>query len=229
MRGEFEQPSLVAAAHEMKGSLALIRQLSLGLEGATLSPKQAELARRICLTSEQTLRLVTDLTRAQRLEDSLFELEPIHPLTLCEEVAHELTPLAREHQRELRVVRRRQAPLVVANRELLRRIMMQFVTNALQYADDDLPIELRTAYYGDRARIAVRDFGPGVSADVWRRLEGAGIQRQVIARRPESSGLGLYLSRQFAEAMSGKVGVTRHRDGASFFVDLGVSTQLSWL
>lgn len=229
MRGEFEQPSLVAAAHEMKGPLALIRQLSFGLDNLALSGEQAELARRIRLTSEQTLRLVGDLTRAQRLEDSLFELEPLHPLALCDEIVDEMMPLVREHCRELRVVRRRQTPLVVANRELLRRIMMQFVTNALQYADDDQPIELKATVYQDRARLSVRDYGPGVSADVWRRLETQQATTQQIARRPESSGLGLYLSRQFAEAMSGKVGVIRHRDGASFFVDLGISTQMSLL
>lgn len=229
MRGDFEQPSLVAAAHEMKGPLALIRQLSFGLEGLDLSPEQAELTRRIRLTSEQTLRLASDLTRAQRLEDSLFELEPIHPLALCDEIVDEMMPLVREHRRELRVVRRRQTPLVVANRELLRRIMMQFVTNALQYADDEQPIELRATFYRDTARLAVRDYGPGISADVWRRLEMNHATTQQIARRPESSGLGLYLSRQFAEAMAGKVGVTRHRDGASFFVDLGISSQMSLL
>lgn len=228
MRGEFEQPSLVAAAHEMKGSLALIRQLSLGLDTLDLTADQAELARRIQLTSEQTLRLVNDLTRAERLEDSLFALEPIHPIALCEEVAHEISPLAAEYHRELRIVRRRQTPLVVANRELLRRVMLQFITNALHYSDDQ-PIELRTNIIGDRARLSVRDFGPGVSADVWRRLAQNTQSRQSISRRPESSGLGLYLSRQFAEAMAGSVGVTRHRDGASFFVDLGLSTQMRLL
>ena len=83
--------------------------------------------------------------------------------------------------------------------------------------------------YQDKTRLSVRDYGPGVSADVWRRLEMKHATTQQIARRPESSGLGLYLSRQFAEAMAGKVGVTRHRDGASFFVDLGISTQMSLL
>jgi len=50
-----------------------------------------------------------------------------------------------------------------------------------------------------------------------------------IHARPQSSGLGLYIAGQFADAMNGRIGVTRHRDGATFYVDLQASKQLSLL
>jgi signal transduction histidine kinase len=224
---------LVTAAHELKAPLSLIRQLSLGLEGGGLDiTEQNRILRQIVLTSERALRLTTDLSRSSRVQDSLFELEPINPQQLCEEVAHELTPLYAAKGREIRVTSQYRPVLAVANRDLLRRIILNFGDNALHYADSEIPVELRmaTQVSARKIRIGVRDYGPAVPADMWRRLQShLGTTTQPLHSRPQSSGLGLYIASQFALAMHGSVGASRHRDGATFYVDLDASTQLSLL
>lgn len=224
-------PFAVAAAHELKAPLALIRQLSLSLEQGTYSrAEQQRLLRQIMLTSERGLRLATDLTRTTRLKDGLFELEPINSRQLCEEVAHELTPLYRARGREIQVAAGRNQLLVVGNRDLLRRILMNFSDNALQYAEDSSPVIIKASSSGrgERIRVGVRDYGPAVPGDVWRRVvQNLGTAPQVLQNRPASSGLGLYISGQFADAMQGSIGATRHRDGATFYVDLLASRQLT--
>lgn len=225
---EFGLPSIVAAAHELKSPLALMRQLALSLDGDLTEQQMRRISERIELTSDRALRLVDDLSHAQRLQDGLFDLEPVNPLALCDEVVQEITPLYTAHSREIRAVRRRKMPLVVANRSLLRRVIIGFADNALHYSFDGMPVVLETHLHGDMVRISVRDRGPGVSASLKNSLR-AKPTLQPPSRRPASSGLGLYVARQFAEAMNGRVGVTRHRDGASFFIELNGSTQLSWL
>lgn len=224
---------VVTAAHELKAPLALVRQLSLALEAENVSLEDKEkMLRQIVLTSERALRLTTDLSKSSRLEDSLFDLEPLSPYQICEEVAHELTPLYAAKGRAIRVASRHRPHLVVANRDLLRRIMLSFGDNALHYAESDTPVELRAAAYdhGTKIRLAVRDFGPAVPIDIWQRLEShLGTTMQTLHSRPGSSGLGLYVAGQFAAAMHGQIGATRHRDGATFYVDLTASTQLSLL
>jgi len=224
---------VVTAAHELKAPLALMRQLSLALEAENVSPEdQKRMLRQIVLTSERALRLTTDLSKSSRLEDSLFDLEPLNPHQICEEVAHELTPLYAAKGREIRVASRHRPHLVVANRDLLRRIMLSFGDNALHYAESDIPVELRALSYdhGSKIRLAVRDFGPAVPIDIWKKLEShLGTATQTLHSRPGSSGLGLYVAGQFATAMHGQIGATRHRDGATFYVDLTASTQLSLL
>lgn len=224
---------VTTAAHELKAPLALVRQLALALETGDLSDAEHQrLLRQITLTSERALRLTTDLSRASRLEDSLFELEPINPRQLCEEVAHELSPLYAAKGRKIQVSSGyRQAP-VVANRELLRRVILNFGDNALHYADPTSPVELRVATQKGSAkvRIGVRDFGPAVPTLVWKRLEQQlGRSPQPLHARPQSSGLGLYVAQQFAMAMNGTIGATRHRDGVTFYIDMDASTQLSLL
>lgn len=225
---------LVTAAHEMKAPLALIRQLALSMEMMADLP-QAErerMLRQITLTSERALRLTTDLARSTRLEESLFELEPLNPRQICEDVAHELTPLYKAKNREIRVAARYRPLLVVANRDLLRRIILNFGDNALYYADETSPVELRvrTLENGTKIRMGVRDYGPAVPMDIWQRLAAhLGTGTQPLHVRPQSSGLGLYVAGQFAAAMKGNIGATRHRDGATFYVDLATSTQMRLL
>lgn len=228
-----ELPFLVTASHELKSPLALVRQLALSLEGGQVDEfERAEMVRQILLTSERALRLTTDLSRSARLEDSLFELEPLNPQTVCEEVAHEMTPLYKAKGREIRVTSRHRPRLAVANRELLRRIMLNFADNALHYADPDNPVELRAISRSGEGqiRLSVRDYGPAVPADMWKKLyANLGSTTQSLHMRPQSSGLGLLVAGQFARAMSGSIGATRHRDGATFYVDIRASSQLSLL
>lgn len=224
-------PSIVAAAHELKAPLALIRQLALSLEmeGASLGDTM-RLASRIVHSSERALRLTTDLTRASRLQGTLFEFGPINPVELCEDVASELEPLFKERGLLIQARRNRRNLLAIANRDLLRRIVANFSDNALHYADGGDGIELISSENHGAIRISVRDYGPAIPSQIWRELnQSLGKAAQVVGSRPASSGLGLYLAAQFAEHMNGQVGAIRHRDGATFFVELPASRQLSLL
>jgi len=223
-------PSVVAAAHELKSPLALIRQLSLMLETSDMTPiESTRMLRQISLTSERALRLTGDLTKSVRLSDALFQLEPINPQQLCEDIISELTPLYTAHGRSLQLKsRKRHSLLVVANRDLLRRVIMNFSDNALHYSGQKGAIELQIASidHGSTVRLGIRDYGPGLSSDMWNKLTH-GVQS--LHARPQSSGLGLYIASQFADAMQARIGAVRHRDGATFYVDLIASRQLSLL
>ncbi len=222
--------SFVAAAHELKSPLALIRQLSLMIESGDLSPSdQQRLLRQISLTSERALRLTSDLTRSVRLSEAMFELEPINPQQLCRDIVHELTPLFALHDRRVKLVTRKHPLLLVANRDLLRRVIMSFSDNALHYTQDGSAIEIKVGCHsgGSVIRLGVRDYGPGLSRLNRRQLKsGRNLGPMPLHSRPQSSGLGLYIASQFADAMNAKIGVTQHRDGATFFIDLQASRQL---
>lgn len=228
-----EVTPLVAAAHELKSPLALIRQLALHLESEHISDSErSRLLQQTVLTTERALRLTGDLTKAARLDDALFTLEPINPDQLCKDVVAELTPLFEAYDREVHVTMRKHPLLLVANRDLLRRILLGFSDNALHYSQAGTAVHLQVKAFkkSGTIRIGVRDFGPALSSDMWRTLQKKLAKApQAVHARPESSGLGLYIASQFAEAMNGSIGVTRHRDGATFYVELQASSQLSLL
>ncbi len=226
-------PLFIAAAHELKSPLALMRQLSLSIEAGDCTKKDIErLAHQITLTSERALRLTTDLTKTTRLEDSLFTLEPLNPVSLCDEVVQELTPLYRAKGRHIKLASRTRPLLALANKELLRRILLNFADNALHYSAHDAPVVVSAVSMdgGTHIRLGVRDYGPALPSNIWKKLEATlGSSAQPLHNRPDSSGLGIYIANQFAEAMNAHVGATRHRDGATFYVDISASTQLRLL
>lgn len=231
----YEVAPLIAAAHELKAPLALVRQLALQLEEDDLSSGERQrLIRQTILTSERALRLTSDLTRSARLDDSnaLFNLEPINPDQLCRDVVSELTPLFEAYGKKVELKGRRHPLLLVANRDLLRRVLLGFSDNALHYTTPGTAVHLQVKALKNAGvvRIGVRDYGPALSSDMWRKLQKKlNNAPQSIHARPESSGLGLYIASQFASAMNGRIGAIRHKDGATFYVELQASSQLSLL
>lgn len=231
--GRYEVTPLIAAAHELKAPLALVRQLALRLEDETLSDRErSRLLQQTILTSERALRLTSDLTRSARLDSAMFSLEPINPEQLCRDVAAELTPLFEAYGRTVHVSGRRHPLLLVANRDLLRRILLGFSDNALHYSlpGTAVAMQIKAFKRAGTIRIGIRDYGPALSSDMWRKLQKKlSTAPQSIHARPESSGLGLYIASQFASTMNGRIGAVRHKDGATFYVELQASSQLSLL
>lgn len=224
-------PSITVAAHELKSPLALVRQLSLLLDDEAIDSDEARAIRRqIQLTSEQALATVTDLSHSANLQPSLFPLEPVNPLAVCRQIAEEAAPMLQVYGRNVSWPKRRRATsLVLANQKLLSRIMVNFINNAVKYSECTADIVVTMKQRDNMMRLAVRDFGPSMTRAEYRRLVDEMERRKTVKTRPESSGLGMYAASQFAKAMGGVIGLIRHRDGVTFYVDIPVSHQMSLL
>ncbi len=232
INGDSSLDTLVIAAHELKSPLAVMRQLALELQMGHLDTKTARtVARQIQLLSERSLRHSSDLTKYKQLQTTLFATSPVHAREVWRDVATEISPLYAAMGKSLALRSSVRAPLVVANYDLLRRILLNFVDNALHYSDADGVVELYTKLVDRKqyVRLAVRDRGPALPQGVWRAIYSDAISMQPVHARPSSSGLGLRIACEFARSMNASVGATRHRDGATFYVDVPVSKQLSLL
>lgn len=222
--------SEVVVAHELKAPLSLVRQLALSLDFEEDMKGVHEVGRQIVATSERALQQVNDLTRIARLEDAMFEMEPVNPRVVCDEVVGELWRLFEFNRRELRIEYRNKRRLVVANPQLLHSVVYNFCLNAMNYGGEELPSEISVVDRANKIRIAVRDYGPAVPTKIWREIKDGFVKKPVATpMRPGSSGLGLYIAAKFANYMGSDFGLIRHRDGTSFYIDLPVSGQLSFL
>lgn len=224
-----ESALTIAAARELMSPLVLLRQLGLALSDSSLNEtERKQLSERLTLTSERALRLAASLSLTSARQASL-PLEPINPVSVCQEVVHELSPLFQAHGQSITLRSRTRIPLLVGNRQVLQRILLSFGDNALHYGSADRPVHLTINGYGSKVRIGIRDYGPAVPINVWEQLEGRVARRAPVplANRPHTSGVGLIAAKRLAELMGSTVGLIRHRDGATFYVDLHVSKQLS--
>lgn len=224
-------PSVLVAAHELKTPLTLIRQLTLLLDDdLTSEADKKRIQQRIIQTSEQALQLTVDLANSANLTPSLFPLEPVNPLALCQQMAAETRFNAVLYGRKISWPRGgRNNRLILANRTLLGRILANFLNNALKYTEDGSEIKVSVTAAKEAVRLSVRDFGPMMSLKEYRRLVDEMESRKTVRTRPESSGLGIYVASQFARAMNGQIGLIRHRDGLTFYVEMPISRQLSLL
>lgn len=220
-----EVNSIFVAAHELKAPLALMRQLALSLDPENPAETK-EYQDKLISVSDRALKQVSDLAKIARLEDGLFDMEPVAVRGLCDEVAAELKYLFRFQQKSLKISYRNKQKLAVANHDLLHSVVYNFCTNALKYSDQNQASLLTVKDKNHHIRLEVRDFGPALPTDIYQKLAKNELETPTnISFRPDSSGLGLFIATKFARYMKANVGAIRHRDGTSFFVDLPVSHQ----
>lgn len=223
---ESEVNGILVAAHELKAPLNLLRQLAFSLDFADEPSEVKKIQNKMISVSDRALRQVQDLTKIARLEDGLFEMEPVAVRAVCDDVTRELRTLFRFNHRNLEIEYKNKTRLVSANRDLLYSIVYNFCLNAMHYSDEETRSELKLSDKNGKVRLDVRDFGPALPMDVWKSLKKGWIEKPTsIAMRPGSSGLGLYIASKFSQYMNANVGAVRHRDGTSFFVELTPSKQ----
>ena len=221
-----EVDGILVAASELKEPLSTLRQLALSFDEMDLAGEK--IRSEMVSVSEKAIRQVNDLMRLRRLEGGMFVMEPVAVRSVCDEVTGELMNIFGYDRRSLKVKYSKRAGLVVANRELLRSVLWNFLVDGMHYGGEGMQSKLLVGDYRDKVRVMIRDFGPSLPTEIWREMQKGFMEQPTsIAMRPGSSGLGLYIASKFSQYMGAKMGAVRHRDGTSFFIDLNKSKQAS--
>lgn len=221
-----EVDGILVVAHELKAPLAVLRQLALSFD--EMDTGGEHIRSKMVNVSDRAIRQVNDLIKMRRLDDGLFEMEPVAVRTVCDEVTRELSYLFTCNKRDLFIKYSNRSRLVTANRELLHSVIYNFLLNAMHYSGDETRAELVVKDFHDKVKITIRDYGPALPMDVWKEMKRGWIAKPTsIAMRPGSSGLGLFIASRFSRYMNANVGAVRHRDGTSFYVELPISKQAS--
>lgn len=220
-------PSIYVAAHELKAPLVLMRQLALELKAADGDNQRT--IERLLLTVERSLRLVEQLTKTSRLEDTLFDSEPLLAQTICHAVSEELAPFARASGQSIVTRVSRQSGVAVGHRSLLTALLVNLCDNAIAHNPPGSSVTVSAHASKDGVVFAVRDEGPQLSHRLFNALRSqVGKGPMPLSDRPRSSGLGLWIASQFAAAMGGELTMTRHHEaGITVSVLLPHSKQIS--
>jgi K+-sensing histidine kinase KdpD len=223
---------IASVAHELKTPLTLISGLASQLEDCAELPMSARIRsiERIRYSSDRLLQLVDSILHGYELQQHMIELqlEPLSPLVIMEEVAHELEPHARKQAQMIAVKSCRRQPLILADRACLHAVVFNLLDNAIKYTKPEQTIELEARLKRDFAQLAIKDYGIGVKkSDVKKIFTQFGKSQRPVPSWAHSTGLGLYIAKQLTEAMNGTLGLTRRRDGSSFLVNLQLSHQLN--
>ncbi|MFQ5507446.1 MAG: sensor histidine kinase, partial [Planctomycetota bacterium] len=212
VRSEF----LTMVTHELKTPLAGIRLLAEMLEDGHLEPGQ--LAGYHTRLSSESRRLgmlienVLDLGRMERGERG-FDFRPLELDGLLREARGLYGPIAERSRLEMSVSQGA-ARVIQGDRDALLQSLRNVMDNARKYAACGGRLDLRSAANGERCRILVRDYGPGIRAEersaVFERFRRG-------SRHQDGSipgvGLGLHLARSILRSHGGDLVAQSPADG----------------
>jgi signal transduction histidine kinase len=202
------------------GASATLRQ-----RWRTLSPEQRESF--LGLIEEETARLaelIGDVLDTSRIDAGTFSYSfaDVDVGELAREVAAIVDVGAEEV--EVRAEVAGSLPVVRADRERLRQLLMNLVTNAVKYTTAGDDVEVRVVAENGAVEVSVVDHGPGIPPED-QRLIFEKFGRAATASSKPGTGLGLFIARSIAEAHGGSLSVRSGRgQGATFTVRLPVLT-----
>jgi signal transduction histidine kinase len=165
--------------------------------------------------------------RARQLERTLdallaaarAEAEPergsADALDVAEYAIESCAPLAAANRIAVELLKPRAPLRVGVDRDAAERVLAPVLENACRYGRSKATVEVGSA--NGSVDFTVTDDGPGLDPDERERVFEPG-ERGSAARRADSAGLGLALSRRLATALGGQVENLDSNSGASFRV-----------
>ena len=211
-----ERRFIADAAHELRTPLAVLRtglEVALGRERTA-----ADYADALRAALDETIGLCAmagDLLELARLDSAgLRSAAPVDLATLASEAMAALAPLAGGRRLSFSPPPAASA-IVTGDREQLRRVIVNLLDNAVKFTTDDGAIAVAVASGGDRARLTVRDDGPGVSDAELPRIFDRFYRGR--SRSAPGAGLGLSLCREIAERHGGELAAENNPEGGARF------------
>ncbi|MBC7898336.1 MAG: hybrid sensor histidine kinase/response regulator [Cytophagaceae bacterium] len=175
--------------------------------------------------SDELLNLIDDLLEVRRIEETsiALTLEEFDAASLVDDVIRDSA--SRFEQEHTTVHREFEGtPRIRGDRQLLRRVLINLVQNALVHSARPIDLWFASAHDPAGVRLTVRDSGPGIAPEfhevIFRKFQKGATSRVPTLR---TSGLGLTFCRLVVEAHGGRIWVeSAEGEGSAFHVVLPV-------
>lgn len=209
---------LSSIAHDLRTPLTAV------IAAAEAIPVEGAFAEEVSIARSESRRLqrfLNDLLEASRIEHGTIEprWESVDLTDIISDVLHAL----RQDHADARVTTRidSDCPFVSSDALLLRHVLINLIDNALKFSPATAKVQVELLCRGQEVVCRVSDEGPGLPTntdtlfDRFHRLEGSD--------RVGGSGLGLWIAKNFTEAVGGTITAgNRAGQGAVFEVILPV-------
>jgi PAS domain S-box-containing protein len=209
--------------HQLRTPLAGIKwMLELAAQTPQLPADAGSFVDDARAAAERLIGLVNDLLDISRLESGKLSvaLQPTDLVKLTRTTLNDLGALIREKGHRLTVEDGGRAPVVTADPQLLRQVIVNLTSNAIKYSPPGGEISIALAVEDGRAaRWAITDRGIGIPVASQARLfEKFYRADNAHTVETEGTGLGLYLVRLIVEKLSGQVWCESEEGRGSTFV-----------
>ncbi len=207
MKDEF----VLTASHELRSPLTSVQGFAelLMLERDKLSPKQADTVEIILDNTRHLVRLLNDLLDLARSDAGRLTIKPAPTgvAPLVEDAVRTMRSQTEAARQALHSEIEGDLPEVNVDRDRIRQVLVNLLTNAHEYSPEGATIEVTAVRHNAAIEIAVSDDGPGMAEDqlehIFERFTrgDAGLTQHV-----GGTGLGLAISKSLVELHGGTIG-----------------------
>jgi heavy metal sensor kinase len=220
---EAEKQFTADASHELRTPVTvIISQCEFALEHSQRGPEARAAFELILRQSHRMASLVSQLLTLSKTDRGFVKLQPeVFDLSeLLEIIADEQLGSAQEKNVSIRT-KIEPKIMVNADQAMITRLVINLITNAIKYGNENGYIEVELEQSKNNAIISVRDNGIGISTEhlpkIWNRFYRVDSSRT----DGKSAGLGLSIVKWIADAHNGNVSVeSTPGDGSTFIFTL---------
>ena len=185
-----------------------------------LSEKQSMLLSTMKKSNEDMLGLVNTLLEVYKYEAGRLKLvkTPFDFKLLLEECVNQVSPISNfKNQKIEQNYNNISEYKIIADRNEIRRVIINLLGNAIKYTPEGGLIEVRAEVENNDLHFAVKDNGEGIyKQDIPKLFKR--FSQGTQEKRSISTGLGLYLSKQIIDAHRGKIWLESDKGkGSEFF------------
>jgi PAS domain S-box-containing protein len=224
-RLEEEKADLVATiSHELRTPMAAVYGAAetLRLRDADLHPSdRQELVQMIATQAARLSQITEEVLLTNRLDRGDLEVAR-QPVDLGELVETTIGAMAAGASRVLTMeVDVEPGAIAAGDADRIQQVLVNLIDNAVKYGDETT-VSVRVETAPAVVRVVVKDAGPGVlPADRERIFEKFYRGDPQLRHAPSGTGLGLYISRELARRMGGRLDLgSGDTDGAEFVLEL---------
>jgi NtrC-family two-component system sensor histidine kinase KinB len=212
--------------HDMRGPLGNVYTSLEALKKLLAdhdNPNVLNLLKIAARSERQVRRMVDSLLDVQRLEagNRLISRSNVRVDTLIESAVEQLDPLIKEARLRIRFALADDLPSLYIDSEMIERVVINLLDNAIKYSDEGGIITVSTASSGTEVYVRIKDNGPGIPPEAQTTIFEK-FSRVKQRNMPHGVGLGLAFCKLAVEAHGGRIWVRSDEHGSIFTFALPV-------
>ncbi len=221
---EMKERFIQSVTHDLKNPLSAVKGISSVLEemrGGNISEQEKKYFRVLQSETSRLMGMIDDILTLAKIESGNMKLEnkKFDLRELLSEMREIFSVMAASEGIKIKLDPG--GPVKVkADRELIRRVLVNLIGNALRHTPENGRITLFTRPAGDRVETGVSDTGEGIPREMIERI----FERfQRVEYSGKGSGIGLHVSKEIIEAHGGDIWAESEPGrGAEFIFSLPV-------
>ncbi len=212
------------ASHELRTPMTAIKSyVWMVLNGRTgeISPKARTYLDRVFISTERLIHLVNEMLDVSRIESGRVKLNKtiFDPILLCDDMQNEFAAKMTDAEITFTVTKPESSPPIEADREKITQVLENLIGNSVKYSQKGASVQLTATLDNSNIRFSISDTGRGISAEDMPKLfkKFGRLENSLVTVTSESSGLGLFISKQYVELHGGHITVESELDKGSTF------------